>query len=61
MHAGDSTQHDQAAESKPSGDKLPAVATRLEAEAAAAVASLRRQAALLHARDPDTTATHQPL
>ncbi|WTW92003.1 hypothetical protein OG216_00790 [Streptomycetaceae bacterium NBC_01309] len=54
MQANKSTQHDQmvppALEPALEREELLAVAARLEAESATAVASLRRQAALLHAR-----------
>lgn len=45
---------------EPAGEELLAVAARLEAEAAAAVASLRRQAALLHARAPAARPMRRP-
>ncbi|MEU8139979.1 hypothetical protein [Streptodolium elevatio] len=60
MHADGSTRTGQAVPSALDGDELPAVAARLEAEAAAAVASLRRQAALLHVRVPTTRTTRRP-
>ncbi|MEU8138209.1 hypothetical protein [Streptodolium elevatio] len=60
MHADGSTRNGQAVRSELDGDELPAVAARLEAEAAAAVASLRRQAALLHARVPTARTPRRP-
>ncbi|WTX01122.1 hypothetical protein OG216_47795 (plasmid) [Streptomycetaceae bacterium NBC_01309] len=60
MHPDRQGQHSHGADPAQDGDELLAVAARLEAEAAAAVASLRRQAALLHARELAPAQTRRP-